>query len=89
VAGRLGQTEVARQALEKLQRMNHDGQIDPIVLATAELGLNDKKEVLLWLEKAYAEHSPTLTGLKVDPIYDPVRGEARFQAILREMNFPR
>jgi TolB-like protein/DNA-binding winged helix-turn-helix (wHTH) protein len=89
VAGRVGQIEVAREALGKLQRMNRDGQIDSIVLATAELGLNDKKQALTWLEKAHAEHSPSLTGLKVDPIYDPLRGDARFQAILREMNFPR
>jgi hypothetical protein len=35
------------------------------------------------LEKAYEQHSNAITMLKVEPIYDPVRNEARFQALLR------
>ena len=46
-------------------------------------GIND--EALKWLEKACDEHSPTITALKVDPVYDPVRQEPRFQALLRRI----
>ena len=37
------------------------------------------------LEKAYTQHSNGLTGLKVDPIYDPLRGDPRFQNLLRRV----
>jgi len=40
---------------------------------------------LLGLEKAYREHSSSLTALKVDPIYDPLRGEPRFQELVRRI----
>lgn len=85
VAGRLGLTGEAREALEELRRMNQGGRVDPIILAIGELGLQDKKQALDLLEKAHEEHSVSLTGLKVDPRYDPLRGEARFRTLLREM----
>ena len=38
-----------------------------------------------WLEKAYMEHSNGLTALKVDPTYDPLRGDPRFQTLVRQV----
>jgi TolB-like protein/DNA-binding winged helix-turn-helix (wHTH) protein len=83
--GRLGKTDEARRAMEKLRQMNHVQQIDPIIIAIAYLGMNDKRHALDWLEKAHSDHSVSLTSLKVDPIYDPLRGEPRFQELLRGM----
>lgn len=87
VYGRAGRTAEARHALDRLLEMNRAQQIDPIVVAEAYAGLRDKEHALDWLEKAYAEHSFSLTAVKVNPAYDLVRGEARFQKILREMRF--
>ena len=39
----------------------------------------------VWLQKAYSEHSNALTSLKVDPIYDPLRTDPRFQDLLRRV----
>lgn len=89
LSGRLGRVEDARKALEKLQTLNREQQVDPLILALAYLGTNDKNQSLSWLEKAHAEHSVSITSLKVDPVYDPLRGEARFQELLREMNLAR
>jgi hypothetical protein len=41
--------------------------------------------VLYWLEKAEAERSGALLLLKVDPIYDDFRTQARFQDVLRRL----
>jgi hypothetical protein len=41
----------------------------------------------MWLEKAYGQHS--LDGMKVDPIYDPVRDDPRFQDLLRRVDLSR
>jgi hypothetical protein len=46
--------------------------------------LNNKDEALAWLQKAYEEHSVALTSL-VDPIYDPLRSDPRFQDLLRRV----
>jgi len=36
-----------------------------------------------YLEKAYSQHSSTMTALRVDPVYDPLRSDPRFQDLLR------
>jgi hypothetical protein len=46
-------------------------------------GENDKG--LVELEKAYRQRSSSLTALKVDPICDPLRGESRFQQLVRRI----
>jgi TolB-like protein/DNA-binding winged helix-turn-helix (wHTH) protein/Flp pilus assembly protein TadD len=89
LSGRLGRLEDARHALEKLQMLNREQHVDPIVLALAYLGMNDKNQSLNWLDKAHAEHSVSLTSVNVDPVYDPLRDDARFQALLHAMNLAR
>jgi hypothetical protein len=37
------------------------------------------------LEKAYREHSNSLTAIKVDPTYDPLRADSRFQQLVRRV----
>jgi hypothetical protein len=48
--------------------------------------LGDKDKAIEWLEKAYAEREYYLTYAKVDPAFDPVRSDPRFQDLLRRMN---
>jgi hypothetical protein len=52
------------------------------MLALAYAGMNNKDEAFVWLQKAYSEHSNAVTTLKVDPIYDPLRSDPRFQDLM-------
>jgi TolB-like protein/Flp pilus assembly protein TadD len=45
-------------------------------------------KALEWLETALRLRNPSLAGLKVDPLFDPLRNEPRFQAVVRELRFP-
>jgi len=47
--------------------------------------LGDKPRALDYLEQAYRERSNHVTHLKIDSYFDSLRGEARFQQILRRM----
>ena len=49
----------------------------------AHLGVGDKEDALADLEKAYSEHFSILTTLKVEPAFDPLRSDPRFQELLR------
>ena len=88
VYGRSGQQVEARRSLEKLQQLNRRRQMDPAAFALAYVGMDNKDEAFAWLQKAYLEHSNALTALKVDPIYDPLRSDARFQELLRRVGLP-
>ena len=85
IQGRAGHTEDAHRALNELLRLNSHTPVDPIVIAQAYAGLGEKKEALVWLEKAYAQRSDELVSLRVNPAYDPLRGEPRFQEQLRRL----
>jgi TolB-like protein/uncharacterized membrane protein len=82
VLARSGHQDRAREVLQTLRIASHERRIDPITLALAYTGLNDRDDAFLWLQKAYSEHSPGLTALKVDPLYDPLRSDSRFNVLL-------
>lgn len=48
-------------------------------------GSSQKEKMIALLEKAYAEHSPALTNIKVDPKYDSLRSDPRFQELLSQV----
>ena len=49
-------------------------------------GMKDK--ALDWLEKAFLARDPNTPYLAVDPIFDAMRGDPRFQRLLRQLNLP-
>jgi adenylate cyclase len=79
--GALG--EVARvQALLGLERIN------PIVLAELHIALGDFDEGLRLLYRARDEGSPSIHWLTYDSLFDPVRSDPRFIALMEELNLP-
>jgi len=85
IYGRAGQREKARRELEKLEQLNRRQQLDPINMLWAHLGMGQKDEALADLKKAYSEHFGVLTTLKVEPAFDPLRSDPRFQDLLRRV----
>jgi tetratricopeptide (TPR) repeat protein len=83
--GRMGQKDKARAELRKLEAMNKIQSLDPVSMALAYLGAGNNDATLSSLEKAYAQRSNLLTALKVEPAYDPLRDDPRFQELLRRV----
>jgi hypothetical protein len=69
VSGRSGNQTKAKLAVEQLQRLGRYRELDPLSFAVAYIGMGESDKALLGLEKAYREHSSSLTALKVDSIY--------------------
>jgi Flp pilus assembly protein TadD len=82
IYGRTGRQAQARLALEKLKALNREHPIEPALLVEAYIGMDNKDQAFIWLERAYAQHSNSMTTLKVDPLYDPLRSDPRFQDLL-------
>jgi len=81
-----GRRKEAQRVLAELLRTKEDN----LDIARVEIGLGHKDKALTWLERGVAAHvDDDLLFLKVDPLYDPVRADPRFEALLSRMNFPR
>ena len=57
-------------------------------LAGRYASLDDNGTALDWLQRAYEEHDDLMYSIKVDPQFDSLRSDPRFQDLLRRMNFP-
>ena len=75
----------ASQALRDLEELAKTQYVSPTAFVTIYLGLGEKEKTLDWLEKAYEEQDSACWYLKIDQLYDSVRNEPRFQAILKKV----
>ncbi len=62
--------------------------ITPWRICTMYTRAGMKEEALDYLEKAYDTHDQNMPSISVDPIFDLMRDDPRFQAIITKMNFP-
>lgn len=84
VYGRSGQSLQARGALERLRQWNRRKHLSAGTIFLAYAGMGNKDEAFAWLNQAIAEHSVDLS-LKVNPVYDPLRGDPRFHELMRQV----
>jgi hypothetical protein len=54
-------------------------------LAMVSLGMGDRTAALDLLDRAYEEHDFSLVFLQVAPWFERIRGEPRFQQLLRRL----
>ena len=87
VLGRMGRTAEAKELLGELEEAARP--VPPYEIAAVHAGLGDANRAFAWLEKAYAARDANLVFLPVDPKMDPIRGDARFQALLDRCGFTR
>jgi len=52
------------------------------------LGRGQADQVFYWLERAVNRHWFWVNSLKIRPIFDPIRSDARYRVLLRKMNIP-
>jgi serine/threonine-protein kinase len=80
-----GDRPKAEQILRELEQMAKRQYVSTTAFADIHLGLGEKEKALDWLEKSYQDRESACWYLKVDPIYDSVRNEPRFQALVQKV----
>jgi TolB-like protein len=75
----------AKALLSELQKMSKTEYVPPAAYALAYLGIGDDR-VFEWLEKAIDARDPIVTHLPSMPMYDGIRDDPRFQALLVRMH---
>ena len=85
--GVAGDRNAALAAIEELKKKSINGYVPPFNLAIIHLGLGDRDRALDLLEQASADDSQWMMYLKIDRIFDPLRSDPRFIAIMKKCNF--
>ena len=83
-----GRAEDARRALRELEEFSKVRYLPGKFPAAIHVYPGEKERALTLLEKCYDDRDNSCIMLKVDPIWDRLRAEPRFQALMRKMAFP-
>jgi TolB-like protein len=86
--GVVGQTDQARRLLQTLEHPPSGIWLDPTFMGSAYGALGDIDRAFAWYQKGVEQRSPTMIYMKVNASWDAARADPRFQALLRQMNFP-
>jgi tetratricopeptide (TPR) repeat protein len=83
VYARLGEKEKASTMLEELKRRAARGEyVDPYPVSFIYAGLGDTEQALEYLQKSVKVRSSWIPWLKVEPKFDILRADPRFQSLL-------
>lgn len=86
VAARLGRRAESDRKLAQLKRAYGDAASYQFAQAYAQRGEPDR--AFAALERGFAVSDPGLNTLVVDPLFDPIRGDPRFERMLNRIDLP-
>jgi len=81
----MGMKDKAESLLRDLKEKSLESYISPYSLSWIYFALGDEERGFQWLEKAYKEHDSWLCEIKIDPVFDKVRRDPRFIALLKNI----
>jgi tetratricopeptide (TPR) repeat protein len=79
--------EAAVRMLAELAELSQHRYVSAYWRVLLNLSLNNREEAIRWLEQAVANHE--VARLKVHPVYDPLRGDPRFEALVQTVVGPK
>jgi len=80
-----GEKKEALRIIRELQDISTKRYVSPYGIAQIYAALNDKEQTYKWLETAYRDRAVWMSYLAVDPVFDSIRSEARFQNLLHRV----
>jgi hypothetical protein len=80
-----GKSADGRAVVEDLVRLSERRYVPGSSIAIAFNGFGDREKALAWLEREFQEHDVRLIFLKVDPKWNNLRSEPRFQDLMRRI----
>jgi len=83
-----GKVTEARVVVDELVKAREQRYVGASSIAAVFHGLGDREQTFTWLERAMQEHDSRLIFLKVDPKWNTLRSDPRFQALVRRVGLP-
>jgi serine/threonine-protein kinase len=85
--GRAGERQLALALVRDLVAATKTRFVPKAHIAIAYVGMGDRDLAFDCFEQAVVERSQALTFLKIDPLFDPVRGDPRFASLQKRVGF--
>lgn len=82
---RIGRSTEARAILAELDTAEKKFYVTPFSRALIYVGLGEFDTAFEWLDRAVDERDIHILHLTAKPVYDPIRADPRFHALLRKM----
>jgi hypothetical protein len=71
--------------LVEVQREASPKYVSPLRIAAAYAELGDKEQALRYLEIGYEHRTPELVWVHLEPVYDFLHSDPRFQALVKKI----
>ena len=84
-----GQVEEARKVFARLTEEAKSRYVSPYALAVVLTALGDEARAIDELEHGYDEAGFYISLIKVDPLFDPLHGDPRFEALVQKIVAPK
>jgi len=88
VYGVSGKKNEARTLLDELKQLSAQEFVPATSLALIYAGLGENDQAFVWLDKGFEERAFQLQWIKLDPRWDSLRSDPRFQDLMRRIGFP-
>ncbi|HDS06356.1 MAG TPA: tetratricopeptide repeat protein [Bacteroides sp.] len=82
-----GNTEAAEEVIDEIMELSREKYISFFWLATIFVVVGQYDKAFELFEEAYQSHEVLMIFLNVDPIFDRIKPDQRFQALIKKMNF--
>jgi len=82
-----GKQAEARAILAELLKSASERYVAPYNIALVYNGLGERNETLAWLERGYEQRDQRMVFLKVEPKWNNLRSDPRFQDLMRRVGF--
>jgi hypothetical protein len=76
-----------RTRLERRLEATGNDRSSPYSIATMCVAAGEREKAFEWLARAFTERDPMLVGARTDPAFDLLRGDERFEKLLRQIGF--
>jgi DNA-binding winged helix-turn-helix (wHTH) protein/TolB-like protein/Tfp pilus assembly protein PilF len=83
-----GNRAKALELIEQLEKHSQRPGWRPVNVARVYAALRDHDHAFEWLAAGERERMPFLYGFRIDPLFDAMRSDPRYGALLRRMNLP-